>query len=138
MITKRRMLSINLLVCALLGMDYLFYSYAHPLFSGDSCWNNAYFLGCSTVLLYYILLLSIPVLLISIITYFMKDDVFNAWKRFTFTYLPIYILVVLASPWRASSFSPFEKGPVTLLILAIYVLISVLIIIWKYVRTRNK
>lgn len=58
------------------------------------CGENNY--DCRSNLLYFsaYLLLFLPILLFSAITYFIKEEVFRAWLKFTCRYLPIYLLAI--------------------------------------------
>jgi hypothetical protein len=60
-------------------------------------WCGARDFSCQDNLNYFIcyLVLFIPILLFSIVTYFLKEDVFKPWLKFTYWYYPIYILVIL-------------------------------------------
>jgi len=55
---------------------------------GISCQNSLDYLGD-----YFLLFL--PILLFSMITYFIKEEVFKAWLKFTYWYFSIYVLVIL-------------------------------------------
>jgi hypothetical protein len=59
------------------------------------CGENNY--DCRSNLLYFnsYLFLFLPILLFSIITYFIKEEVFRVWLKFTYWYFPVYILVIL-------------------------------------------
>ena len=40
------------------------------------------------------IVLFLPILLFSVITYFVKEEVFRAWLKFTYWYFLIYILII--------------------------------------------
>lgn len=53
-----------------------------------SCQDNFYYFS-------YYFLLFMPILLFSILTYFIKEEVFKVWLKFTYWYFLIYILAIL-------------------------------------------
>ena len=83
-------------------------------------------------------LISLPILLFSLITYNMRDEVFLSWKKFSFIYLFTYLFIVLISPWRPADFSPFAKGIDSIRMLGLYTLISLTLIAYKSYQLRKK
>ena len=83
-------------------------------------------------------LISLPILLFSLITYNMRDEVFLSWKKFSFIYLFIYLFIVLISPWMHADFSPFEKKSNALFLVALYSAISLILIAYKSYQLRKK
>ena len=77
-----------------------------------------------------ILLPFLPLFLFSLITYKMKDHVFQAWFRFVRISIPISIVVILLAPSYSSSWIlPYNKGMAALLCSAFFILVSTVKII---------
>ena len=87
------------------------------------------------------LVLFFPILLFSIITYFLKEGVFKAWLKFTYWYFPIYILVILFLSDRGSG--GYLMGPVfnseffALTLSGLFVIISLILVIYKAVSLKG-
>ena len=81
----------------------------------------------------------IPVAFFSLITYFLREEIFRAWLRFTYWWVPLSFAIVLFASSRQSAnivglsdqaiFGVFTWG--------LYILISLIIITWKYLATRK-
>ena len=93
---------------------------------------------CTILSLILNLLILLPVLLFSLITYKMRDEVFLPWRKFSSIYLFIYLFTVLISPWRPADFSPFAKGVDSMRMLVLYTLISITLIAYKSYQLRGK
>ena len=87
------------------------------------------------------LVLFFPILLFSIITYFLKEGVFKAWLKFAYWYFPIYILVILFLSDRGSG--GYLMGPVfnseffALTLSGLFVIISLILVIGKAVFSKG-
>jgi len=81
----------------------------------------------------------IPLFIFSIITYFMQVEVFNAWWRFSKIWIPLSMLAILISPSYTSNWMfPIEKGAVAFFTSALFVIISILVVIYKNLQLRKK
>jgi len=78
-----------------------------------------------------------PLLLLSLITYKMRDEIFSTWSKFTIVWIPLSMFAILISPEYGNAFLPIEKITVAGFFSLLYVIISLIIIIWKYTTTRN-
>lgn len=75
--------------------------------------------------------LFVPVLLISLILYFLSEQIFTSWFRFAKYYLPIAAILIILSPTVDSSILGFDKEFMTWLFSGIFFLTSLGIIIFK-------
>lgn len=79
----------------------------------------------------------IPIVLLSLITYWTRDSVYQAWFRFARWWVPLSMLLILITPeYGGGLFNPIEKGSVAFVSSAFFFLISLVIIAWKYFSTR--
>jgi hypothetical protein len=82
-------------------------------------------------------LFSIVVLIFSSVTYFLKEDIFRFWIKFTYYWIPISMLLVLAIPSNSSGgFFPslIDKESVAILMSGLFCIISFIIIIVMFVK----
>src|SRR3972149_4630000 len=70
----------------------------------------------------------LPLFLLSLITYKMRDEIFNAWLMFAKWWIPLTIILILLAPTTGQSLVPIDKGRVSLLMNAIFLLVSLLIV----------
>ncbi len=81
----------------------------------------------------------IPLFILSIVTYKMRDEVYHAWLRFAQWWIPLSILAIFLAPEYSSDWMfPVEKGTVAFFSSLLFVIISLLIIAWKYLSPRAK
>jgi len=78
-----------------------------------------------------------PLLILSLITYKMRDEVFRTWLKFTYVWIPLTMFLILIAPEYGNAFLPIEKGTVAGFFSLLYILISLLLITYKYFATRN-
>lgn len=85
-------------------------------------------------------LFSIALFIISFILLFVRDEVFNAWFKFSRLWLPIsLIFVFIASPNDGGVLaSPSSRALLIIFSLSLFLMISLGIIIWKSVQMRGK
>ena len=101
---------------------------------GDS-WRNCMSINYDIDL---VLIPIIPLFLFSLITYFMRDDVYRVWARFSYIWVPISMVLIFLAPEYSSSFIyPITKGSVAFISSLLFTLISLILIIWKYFATRR-
>ncbi|MBM3261623.1 hypothetical protein FJY93_04385 [Candidatus Kaiserbacteria bacterium] len=82
-----------------------------------------------------------PVMFIlSLITYFLREEVFRTWIRFTYWWVPLSFVVVLFAGSRPSAniVGLSDQEIFGFLTWSLYVLISLVTIIWKYFGTRKR
>ena len=81
----------------------------------------------------------IPVLIFSLITYWMREDVYRAWFKFVRWWIPLSMLAIFLAPEYSSSvLSEIDKGTVTVITSLLFAAISLAIIAAKYISHRSK
>ena len=93
---------------------------------------GSYYTGNCPIILHnsFIFILPIiPIFILSLITYWMNENVFRAWIRLTYFWIPLSILVVILTPETTGSIFNIDKGFVSLVSSGLFVIISLLIII---------
>lgn len=87
-----------------------------------------------------LLLFSLPIFFFSLITYFMKEEIFRSWIIFACIGLLLSIIFVLITPYTGGGFGLGISGVGSsmLFTLPIFFLISLIIIIVRLIQTRKK
>ncbi|MDP3646097.1 MAG: hypothetical protein Q8R25_03345 [bacterium] len=79
----------------------------------------------------------IAVFLITLIIYWMRDEIYQAWFRFARWYVPIAMLLILITPeYGGGLFNPVQKGSVAFVLTALFFVVSLLLIAVKHFRQR--
>lgn len=133
MLTKKRILWVGLGGTLLAAVLIYFYSG-----TSTSICPYQLTLDCISMSIAYELLIFVPILVLSLITYRMKEEIFLTWRKFTISYLSVYLFIIIISPWRHANFSPLEKGPNALFLLGLYTAISIILIASKSFSLRKK
>ena len=100
-------------------------------------------LDCVDTLFYssIVLLPVFPLFLFSLITYFMREEVYKAWIKFALWALGISMVLIAITPdMPASGFGPqisFGKSDVALLTSALFVIVSIVLIVRAHLKTRK-
>jgi len=80
----------------------------------------------------------IPLFVLSLITYKMRDEVYRAWLRFAQVWVPLSMLFIFLAPEYTSDWMfPVVKGTVAFFSSLLFLIISLIIIAWKYFTTRR-
>ncbi len=80
-----------------------------------------------------------PIFLLSLITFWMKEEVFRAWWNFARWMLPVIVLATVLIQFMPSNRGFFNMdGLIYLLVLAPLYAILILGSLWKIVRTHQK
>jgi len=85
-----------------------------------------------------ILQIFIPLFLLSLITYKLRNEVFRAWLMFATWWVPLTILLVTLAPSNGHSLVPIDTSRVSLFMNALFLIFSLAIIAWKYFSLRKK
>lgn len=94
------------------------------------CWRVAEFLQA-------LFLVLLPALPISGAMFFVKDYIFEAWAKFTITFIPIVsVIIFVSSPNSGGFIFPSDRQMAVLFSLAVYSLISLIIIVRAWWRGR--
>ncbi len=84
------------------------------------------------------LLPSIPLFLLALITYKMRDEVYRTWLRFAYVWIPLsMILIFLAPEYPENWMTPFAKGPVAFFSSLLFFIISIVLIGMRYFSMRR-
>ncbi len=113
------------------------------IMSTGACYHNKFCFRFFDNLLIRTIALSLlpflPLFLLSLITYKMKDEVFTAWISFAKWWVPLSMFAILITPVDdGGSWSIPLKGPVALLTTGLFFVISLIIICWKHFALRKK
>ena len=104
--------------------------------STEACYHNKWcfrFFDNLFVRTFAVSLLSfLPLLLLSLITYKLRDEIFTAWIRFAKWWIPLTILATIIAPSEIpGTFSVPVKGPLVLALSGTFLVISLAIILYK-------
>lgn len=80
------------------------------------------------------------VFIFSLITYFLKDEVFKTWSKFTYIWIPISIILTLITPGGSGSFfvSLWDPQMTAIVMSGLYFIISLIIVIFKVATIHKK
>ncbi len=84
-----------------------------------------------------ILFIIIPTFILSLITYKMRDAVYQAWLKFAYVWVPLTIILTLIAPEYNPSLFPITKGVVSFYMSVLFVIISTGIIIIKFRTSKH-
>ena len=81
-----------------------------------------------------------PALIVcALINMFTKENVVKSWKRFTLIYLFIYLFIVILTPYYGGdAFFSVQKSIFALALSALYLFISIILIIYKSLKKSAK
>ena len=77
-------------------------------------------------------LIFISIFILSLITYKMRDLVFQSWLKFAYVWVPLTIVLTFMAPEYDSSLLPITKGVVSFYMSLLFLIISTIIITLKY------
>lgn len=76
-------------------------------------------------------ILFLPLFLFSLITYRMRDEIFETWVKFTLWWSGVTIILVILAPADDPSLLPITKLVVALASTAVLTIISSALVLWK-------
>lgn len=132
-ITKKKVLAMAFVgtVISLILTSEQFYDFC---FSGGHCWHLYNFVDSISNLFVFF-----PVILLfSLVTYKMRDEVFIAWVKFTLFWVPLSVFFVAITPDTSAMLQVVDKEFITALFLGLFALISVVIISVRSYQLRRK
>ena len=137
--TKKNILWISV-VGSLLFLSLIFLLESHTC-SREWMWCREYIWNSSNLIL-RLLLVTPPLLLFSLLTYRMRDEVFNAWISFAKWFVPVIILITLiiqsGSGGGSGGFSGAVSGWFDAMIIGLLYIIFIIISLWKIIRAYRK
>ena len=74
----------------------------------------------------------LPLLLFCIITYFLREEIFLAWRNFAFVWIPLSIIITAITPDASGSFQVIDKEFVAIIFSGLFVLISLILVAYKF------
>ena len=79
-----------------------------------------------------------PFFIFCLVTYWMRNEVYETWFRFARWWIPLSMLLIIISPEYQSDFmDPLFKGSVAIITSAIFVIVSAIIIVYKLVQRKK-
>ncbi len=139
-LTKGKVLSISILISIVLLI-------ADNLGNTKLCTTIGYLDGniypCMDVLyLIELMFLSfLPITIFSLITYPLREETFRSWLRFAKWWVPMSMLLVLITPdGQSGGYMPslIDKQVVAFLTSAVFIIISLIIVLYKSIKLRGK
>lgn len=85
-----------------------------------------------------VFLFSVALLVVYFLFLFMREEIFNYWKRFAKIFLPIAIILIIITPTQYGGFVGVDKELATWFLAVAFLIISLGIIIWKSIQLRKK
>jgi hypothetical protein len=97
------------------------------------CKDNRSLLYCGDFfrVLKILFMITPAILFLSIINFFVSDRIFLSWKKFTFIYLLIYLLIIIIAPATGGDFIKIVKGTLGIFLSIVYFIISLFLILHK-------
>lgn len=112
------------LISLLLSIISLYFGY---ISKGDSCYLG--YQVCEIIA--YPLLIFLPLLVISLFTYLLKDDVYAVLGKFISYWVLLSLLLIMVSPINRSDLSFFYKKTILLIMAIGLLIISLILILYK-------
>ena len=80
----------------------------------------------------------IALFLFSLITYKMRDEVYRAWLRLVYVWIPLSMVLIFFAPQYSTDWMyPVVKSTVAFLTSLLFVVVSLILIAWKSITTRR-
>jgi hypothetical protein len=130
MISKKIVLNFSWMVSLIILSTFYFGTYALCR-NIDSCASFLHY-----VVVYF--LFTIPFFLLSLITYKMRDEVYKTWFKFAQIWIILSVFLIIISPEYGGGLIPLDKGRVSLALSVIFLVISLILILIKYLSFKNK
>jgi hypothetical protein len=80
----------------------------------------------------------IGVFVISLVTFWMSDQIYRTWFKFARWSVPLSMFLILITPeYGGGLFNPIQKGSVAFALTILFFVISLIIILIKFIRLRR-
>ena len=92
---------------------------------------------CVDIVGYFILVFMIgtTIFIPSLIMFFIKQEVFDSWKKTFLIYFLIYLLIIIITPWHAGdAYFRIQKDIFALGVSVIYLIFSIIFITYKSIK----
>ena len=86
-------------------------------------------------------LIFLPLFILSLITYWMREEIFRAWLRFAYWWTPLTMVLVLMTHDSSGGFgipSIISRESVSMIFSALFLIISLILISYKSFALRKK
>ena len=80
---------------------------------------------------------SVAFLIVLIVLFFFKKEIFDTWKNFAIVFVILSIVIVLLAPEVSEGFIEYSKRYLSQKLSGLFLVISVGIIIWKSIQLRK-
>ena len=101
-----------------------------PSYSYSSCQDMSNQVG-------EILIPIVALFILSFVIYWTREEVYRTWFRFARWWVPVSMVLIFITPeYGGGLFNPIQKGSVAFITSALFVVISLVIIVWKFSSTR--
>lgn len=80
----------------------------------------------------------VPLFIFSLITFKMREEIWETWWKFARVWTPLSMLVILFSPSTGNWMIPIEKGSVAFVSMCTFAFISIVLILMKYSLKRKE
>ncbi len=77
-------------------------------------------------------LVFVPTFVISLITYKLPNEIFNLWSKFTIIWIPLSVFIIAITPNTSGILQVIDKEYVALVLSILFVIISLVIISYKF------
>ena len=83
--------------------------------------------------------LGIPIFLISILTYRMREEIFYAWVKFGYVWIPLSLLIIFTTPTVDHSWAigGLTRDTVTFVMSGLFLIISLILIAYKFFKLKK-
>ena len=136
MTRKKTLVITGVLASILIAWDYIGnYRICDNFIAGGSAGDCPFILSDIELVLFPIL----PLFLFSLITYKMRDEIYQSWFRFAMWWIPLSMFSILIAPSYSSDWMfPIDKGRVAFFSSLVFTLISLILIAYKSFSLRKK
>lgn len=129
--TKRKLL----VVSGMIGVGLVLFDYIGTYAWCDYFMQDGHIGSCPFVLsdIETLFFPFIPLFILSVIAYFLREEVFQSWWKFARVATPLSIALILLAPSRSHDWMfPIEKGNVAFFTSLIFIIVSTIVIIRAY------
>lgn len=137
-LTKKKILIMGAALSASTLIINFIQKYFGMSFGSDCQFENPPLIDCVSAMLGFYFLISIPIFLFSLITLKLKEEVFLAWRKFSFIYVFVYVFIISIAPWGYDAYISVAKEIMAMIFGGIYILLSLAIIAYKSYLLREK
>lgn len=81
---------------------------------------------------------SLIIFVISVILFFVREEVFRSWKSFAYWWIPVSAFLILLAPSQSGGLISIDRELVTWWMSGLFLLLSIAIIGWKSWKLKGK